>query len=82
MSTTQFFLWNMNLKKQKNLKLILLAFEISGLKINFHKSELFCFGETQNEVNSYAFVWLWVGQVSYEVFWYSNSLSETCNLLN
>jgi hypothetical protein len=27
-------------------KLILAAFEqLSGLKINFHKSELFCFGE-------------------------------------
>jgi hypothetical protein len=37
------------------LKLILLAFEqLSGLKINFHKSELFCFGEAQDEVNEYA----------------------------
>jgi hypothetical protein len=36
-----------DLKKVKNLKLILLAFEqLSGLKINFHKSELFCFGES------------------------------------
>jgi hypothetical protein len=31
--------------KQKNLKLLLCAFEqLSGLKINFHKSEIFCYG--------------------------------------
>jgi hypothetical protein len=31
-----------------NLKLVLGAFEkLSGLKINFHKSELFCFGSTK-----------------------------------
>jgi hypothetical protein len=43
-----------DLKKAQNLKLILSAFEqLSGLKINFHKSELFCFGEAQDEVNEY-----------------------------
>jgi hypothetical protein len=32
----------------KNLKLLLCAFEqLSGLKINFHKSEIFCFGEAK-----------------------------------
>lgn len=32
-----------NLEEAKNLKLVLSAFErLSGLKINFHKSELFC----------------------------------------
>ena len=32
-------------KKAKNLKLLLCAFEqLSGLKINFHKSEIFCYG--------------------------------------
>ena len=35
-----------DLDKARNLKLLLSAFEqMSGLKINFHKSELFCFGE-------------------------------------
>jgi hypothetical protein len=35
-----------DLDKARNMKLILAAFEqVSGLKINFHKSELFCFGE-------------------------------------
>jgi hypothetical protein len=43
-----------DLDKSQNLKLILSAFELlSGLKINFHKSELFCFGEALNEVNAY-----------------------------
>ena len=37
-----------DLEKVTNMKLILSAFEkLSGLKINFHKSELFCFGEAQ-----------------------------------
>jgi hypothetical protein len=36
-------------KKAQNLKLILAAFEqFLGLKINFQKSELFCFGEAQD----------------------------------
>ena len=44
-----------DLKKARNLKLILSAFEqLSGLKINFHKSELFCFGEAQDEAHLYA----------------------------
>jgi hypothetical protein len=35
-----------DLEKTRNLKLILAAFEqLSGLKVNFYKSELFCFGE-------------------------------------
>jgi hypothetical protein len=35
-----------NLEKARNMKLLLSAFEeLSGLKINFHKSEIFCFGE-------------------------------------
>jgi hypothetical protein len=44
-----------DLEKAQNLKLILLAFEqLSELKINFHKSELFCFGEAINEDDAYA----------------------------
>ena len=43
-----------NLESARNMKLILCAFEqISGLKINFHKSELFCFGEAQKEIGQY-----------------------------
>jgi hypothetical protein len=44
-----------DLEKAKNLKLILSAFEqLSGLKINFHKSELFCFGEAKDHTQLYA----------------------------
>jgi hypothetical protein len=35
-----------DLKQAVNIKLLLCAFEkLSRLKINFHKSELFCYGE-------------------------------------
>ena len=44
-----------DIEKARNLKLILSAFkQLSGLKINFHKSELFCFGEAQEEASLYA----------------------------
>ena len=37
-----------DIEKARNLKLILCAFEnISGLKINFHKSEIFCYGKAK-----------------------------------
>lgn len=37
-----------DMEKARNLKLILSAFEqLFGLKINFHKSEVFCFGDAQ-----------------------------------
>ena len=43
-----------DIEKARNLKLILSAFEqLLGLKINFHKSELFCFGEAQDDVALY-----------------------------
>ena len=36
------------------MKTILCAFEqLSGLKINFHKSEIFCFGEAKNCESQY-----------------------------
>ena len=36
------------------MKLILCLFEqLSGLKINFHKSELFCFGKAKDEQDTY-----------------------------
>ena len=44
-----------DLDKARNLKLLLSAFEqMSGLKINFHKSELFCFGEAVEAAGDYA----------------------------
>src|SRR6266542_370323 len=44
-----------DLEKAQNMRLILSAFEqLSGLKINFHKSELFCFGNAQDTTAQYA----------------------------
>jgi hypothetical protein len=42
------------LEKDRGLRLVLSAFaKLSGLKINFHKSELFCFGDTREKVAEY-----------------------------
>jgi hypothetical protein len=42
------------LEQAKNLKLLLCAFEqLSGLKINFHKSEIFCFGAAKEMEDIY-----------------------------
>ena len=44
-----------DLQQAKNLKLILLVFEkLSGLKINFHKSGLFCFGQAKECYDQYS----------------------------
>lgn len=46
---------NHDIAKTRNLKLILCAFEqLSGLKINYHKSEIFCFGEAKNHEQMYS----------------------------
>jgi hypothetical protein len=43
-----------DLAKDINMKLILAFFEqLSGLKINFHKSEIFYFGKAKEEENTY-----------------------------
>jgi hypothetical protein len=43
-----------DLEKARGLRLVMSAFEkLSGFKINFHKSELFCFGETKERVEDY-----------------------------
>jgi hypothetical protein len=39
-----------NIDQARYIKLLLSAFEqMSGLKINFHKSEIFCFGQANDE---------------------------------
>jgi hypothetical protein len=44
-----------DLEKTRNLKLILTSFkQLSGVKINFHKSKLFFFGEANDDANLYA----------------------------
>jgi hypothetical protein len=43
-----------DLNQAKNLKIVLNTFEkLSGLKINFHKSELYCFGNAKSRTVSY-----------------------------
>jgi len=44
-----------DLEQEKNMKIILCAFEqLPGLKINFHKSELFCYGEAKEHMEQYS----------------------------
>jgi hypothetical protein len=44
-----------DLEGAKNMKLVLCAFEhLSGLKINFHKSELFCYGAAKQTELEYS----------------------------
>jgi len=46
---------NHNLEQAVNIKLILCLFEqLSGLKINFHKSEIFCFGQAREHEAYYS----------------------------
>jgi hypothetical protein len=46
-----------DLEKAKNLKVLLCAFEkLLGIKINFHKSEMYCFGEAMEWENEYSVV--------------------------
>jgi hypothetical protein len=43
-----------DLEQAKNMTLLLCAFErLSGLKINFHKSELFCYGDVKQMESQY-----------------------------
>ena len=43
-----------NFEEAKNMKLVLTTFEhLSGLKINFHRSELFCYGEVKEAQQEY-----------------------------
>ncbi len=43
-----------DLEQAKNMKAILCVFEqLSGLKINFHKSEIFCFGKAKEVEDQY-----------------------------
>jgi hypothetical protein len=43
-----------DLERAKNMKLLLCVFEqLLGLKINFHKSELFCYGAAKDNPIEY-----------------------------
>jgi hypothetical protein len=51
----QYSLWTViDLEKTRNMKLLLCAFEqLSWLKMNFHKSEIFFFGAAQESLSQY-----------------------------
>jgi hypothetical protein len=62
-----------DLAKASNLKLLLLAFElVSGLKINYHKSELFCFGQAENEEDNYICLFGCKRGTPFQVSWNPN----------
>jgi hypothetical protein len=67
-----------DLESARNLKLILCAFEqLSGLKINYHKSEIICFGEAKNSEQEYSHIfWLPNGWIPFQIPWDSNALQE------
>lgn len=45
------------LEQAKHMKIFLRDFEqLSGLKINFHKSEMFCYGEAKNCSDQYSHI--------------------------
>ncbi|WVZ53559.1 hypothetical protein U9M48_004482, partial [Paspalum notatum var. saurae] len=55
MRMIQPFFLDHDLEKAKNMKIILCVFEkLSGLKINFHKSEIFCVGQAKECENAYS----------------------------
>jgi hypothetical protein len=57
-----------DIDEANNLKMVLGAYEkLSGLKINFHKSEMFCFGKAKERENVLFFL----------VVRWSHSLSNT-----
>ena len=49
------FFMDHDIEKATNMKMLLCAFEqLSGLKINFHKSEIFCFGQAKEMEQQYS----------------------------
>jgi hypothetical protein len=50
-----------DLEMAVNMKIILCIFEqLSGLKINFHKSEIFYFGKAKDLEDHYKHIYIWV----------------------
>jgi hypothetical protein len=51
------FVFEDNLEYARNLKIILCTFEhLTGLKINFSKSEVYCFGSAVEKQDEYAYI--------------------------
>jgi hypothetical protein len=59
------------------MKLLLYAFEqLSILKINFHKSEVFCFGNTKEHEYEDSHFFMSNGQLPLSVLRYTNTFQE------
>ena len=51
----QLFFLDHDIDLAKNMKLLLCVFEqLSGLKINYHKSDIFCFGQARECEEQYS----------------------------
>jgi hypothetical protein len=64
-----------DLEQAKNIKLLLCAFEqLSGLKINFHKSEIFCYGAAKRDGDFLYFsLWLQFKELPIHIFRYPDA---------
>jgi hypothetical protein len=71
-----------DLEKALNMKLILCIFEqLSGLNINFHKSELFCFGKAKEGSVQTSF-WLSIWNAPYQVLPPSQNVRRLIHLIH
>ncbi|WVZ90623.1 hypothetical protein U9M48_036908 [Paspalum notatum var. saurae] len=68
-----------DLDMARNMKLLLCAFEhLSGIRINFNKSELYCFGKAQYHLDSYMEIFgCKVGEHSNTLIHYKKRLSSS-----
>jgi hypothetical protein len=69
MDDTILFMKN-DLEQTTNMKLLLCVFERFCLKINFHKNELFCYGEAKQMENQYTELFGCIlGQYPFRYLW-------------
>lgn len=75
------FMFKDDLESARNLKLILCLFEqLSGLKVNFHKSGVFCFGEARDKQDSYSNIFTCVvGKVPFKYLGIPINAVRLCN---
>lgn len=74
------FLFHGDLFMAKNFKLVLILFEqMSALKINFHKSEVFCFGEDVQFEELYADMFTCPKKLSMKYLGVSIDHNKLCN---
>ena len=79
MQMIQFFFIEANEADALNLKYLLCCFEhLSGLKINYHKSEIVCFGDAKNNSEKFTDIFTCVeGKLPMK---YLGILAHNCNV--